>query len=66
MLRSLAERVIAAESQLTLDYLDFADSETLAPLADSGQVSDATSGEVLVSIAAVVNGVRLIDAITLP
>jgi pantothenate synthetase len=66
MLRSLAERVIAAESQLTLDYLDFADSATLAPLADSGQVSDATSGEVLVSIAAVVDGVRLIDAITLP
>jgi pantoate--beta-alanine ligase len=66
MLRSLAERVIAAESQLTLDYLDFADSATLAPLAEAGKIGDATSGEVLVSIAAVVDGVRLIDAITLP
>jgi pantoate--beta-alanine ligase len=65
-LRSLAERVIAAEPSLSLDYLDFAESATLVPLAEGAQVSDATSGEVLVSLAAVVDGVRLIDAITLP
>jgi pantoate--beta-alanine ligase len=65
-LRALAERVIAAEPSLSLDYLDFAESATLAPLAESAQVGDAASGEVLVSLAAVVDGVRLVDAITLP
>ena len=44
----------------------FADSASLAPLEDAVHVGDATSGEVLVSLAAVVDGVRLIDAITLP
>jgi len=66
MLRSLAERVIAAEPSVALDYLDFADSASLVPLADGAQVGDAASGEALVSLAAVVDGVRLIDAITLP
>jgi pantoate--beta-alanine ligase len=66
MLRALAERVLAAEPSLSLDYLDFADGATLVPLAEEAQVGDAESGEVLVSIAAVVDGVRLIDAITLP
>ena len=66
MLRALAARVIAAEPNLALDYLDFADSATLAPLVDTGRVGDAASGEALVSIAAIVEGVRLIDAITLP
>jgi pantoate--beta-alanine ligase len=65
-LRALAERVIAAEPSLSLDYLDFAESATLVPLAEGAQVSDAASGEALVSLAAVVDGVRLIDAITLP
>jgi len=65
-LRSLAERVIAAEPSVALDYLDFAESATLVPLAEGAQISDATSGEALVSLAAVVDGVRLIDAITLP
>jgi pantoate--beta-alanine ligase len=65
-LRAFAERVIAAEPSLSLDYLDFAESATLAPLAESAQVGDAASGEVLVSLAAVVDGVRLVDAITLP
>ncbi|MCX5978150.1 MAG: pantoate--beta-alanine ligase [Chloroflexi bacterium] len=65
-LRALAERVIAAEPSVALDYLDFAESATLIPLAESAQVGDAASGEVLVSLAAVVDGVRLIDAITLP
>lgn len=65
-LRALAERVIAAEPSLTLDYLDFADSATLVPLTERAQVRDAASGEALVSLAAVVDGVRLIDAITLP
>jgi len=65
-LRSLAERVIAAEPSLSLDYLDFAESATLVPLAEGAQVGDAASGEALVSLAAVVDGVRLIDAITLP
>ena len=65
-LRALAERVIAAEPSLSLDYLDFAESATLAPLAEGAQVGDAASGEALVSLAAVVDGVRLIDAITLP
>jgi pantoate--beta-alanine ligase len=65
-LRSLAERVIAAEPSVALDYLDFAESATLVPLAEGAQVGDAASGEALVSLAAVVDGVRLIDAITLP
>ncbi len=65
-LRALAERVIAAEPSVALDYLDFAESATLAPLAEGAQVGDAASGEALVSLAAVVDGVRLIDAITLP
>lgn len=66
MLRVLAERVFATERRVALDYLDIADSATLVPLVESGQVGDATSSEVLVSLAAVVDGVRLIDAITLP
>jgi len=65
-LRALAERVIAAEPDVALDYLDFAESATLAPLAEGAQVGEAASGEALVSLAAVVDGVRLIDAITLP
>jgi len=66
MLRALAERVIAAEESVALDYLDFADSASLVPIADGAQVGDAESREALVSLAAVVDGVRLIDAITLP
>ena len=65
-LRTLAERVILAEPSVALDYLDFADSANLVPLAEDAHVGDAASGEVLVSLAAVVDGVRLIDAITLP
>ena len=65
-LRTLAERVILAEPSVALDYLDFADSASLVPLAEDAHVGDAASGEVLVSLAAVVDGVRLIDAITLP
>lgn len=65
-LRALAERVISAEPSVTLDYLDFADSATLVPLTERAEVRDAASGEALVSLAAVVDGVRLIDAITLP
>jgi pantothenate synthetase len=66
MLRTLAERVITAEPSVTLDYLDFAESATLVRLAEGAQVGDAESREALVSLAAVVDGVRLIDAITLP
>ncbi len=66
MLRELAERVIAAEPILSLDYLDFAEGATLLPLAEDATVGNAVSGEALVSLAAVVEGVRLIDAITLP
>lgn len=66
LLREIAERVIAAEERVALQYLDFADSLTLLPLSETGHVGGAASGEVLVSIAAVVDGVRLIDAITLP
>jgi pantothenate synthetase len=66
MLRALAEQVIAAEPSVALDYLDFADSASLVPLADGTQVGNAESREALVSLAAVVDGVRLIDAITLP
>jgi pantothenate synthetase len=65
-LRTLAERVITAEPIVSLDYLDFADSASLVPLAEDAHIGDAASGEVLVSLAAVVDGVRLIDAITLP
>jgi pantoate--beta-alanine ligase len=66
VLRALAERVITAEPSVALDYLDFAESATLVPLAEGAQVGDAESREALVSLAAVVDGVRLIDAITLP
>lgn len=66
MLRALAERVLAAEPSLSLDYLDFADGATLVQLSESAQIGDSAPGEVLVSLAAVVDGVRLIDAITLP
>ena len=66
MLRTLAERVTSSEERLSLDYLDFADSAALTPLADTSHIGDAASGETLVSIAAIVDGVRLIDAITLP
>jgi pantoate--beta-alanine ligase len=66
MLRTLAERVITAEPSVTLDYLDFAESATLVPLGEGAQISDAAPGEVLVSLAADVDRVRLIDAITLP
>ena len=66
MLRALAERVITAEPSVTLDYLDFAESATLVQLSEGAQVGDTAPGEVLVSLAAVVGGVRLIDAITLP
>lgn len=66
MLRTLAERVTSSEGRLSLDYLDFADSPTLTPLADTSHIGDAASGETLVSIAAIIDGVRLIDAITLP
>ena len=66
MLRAIAERVITAEPSVALDYLDFAESATLVPLAEGAQVGDAAFGEALVSLAAVVDGVRLIDAITLP
>ena len=66
MLRALAERVLAAEPSLSLDYLDFADGATLVQLSEGAQIGDAAPGEVLVSLAAVVDGVRLIDAITLP
>ena len=66
MLRTLAERVITAEPSVALDYLDFAESATLVPLAEGAQVGDAAFSEALVSLAAVVDGVRLIDAITLP
>jgi pantoate--beta-alanine ligase len=65
-LRALAERVITAESSVALDYLDFADSASLVQIAEGAQVGDAASGEALISLAAVVDGVRLIDAITLP
>ena len=65
-LRTLAEHVILAEPSVALDYLDFADSASFVPLAEDAHVGDAASGEVLVSLAAVVDGVRLIDAITLP
>ena len=66
MLRTLAERVTSSEERLSLDYLDFADSAALTPLADTSHIGDTASGETLVSIAAIVDGVRLIDAITLP
>ena len=66
MLRTLAERVTSSEERLSLDYLDFADSAALTPLADTSHIGDTASGETLVSIAAIIDGVRLIDAITLP
>jgi len=51
---------------LDLDYLDIAESATLAPIPDEAPLTTAVSGELLITIAAVVDGVRLIDACTLP
>lgn len=66
MLRALAERVIASEPSVELDYLDFANGDSLAPLPDSTELHDTGAGPILVSLAAVVDSVRLIDAITIP
>ncbi|MFM2098328.1 MAG: pantoate--beta-alanine ligase [Chloroflexota bacterium] len=65
LLNDAAIRTIEAEPSLTLDYIDLADDVTLLPLGASAHLSDAASGRVLVSIAASIEGVRLIDAITL-
>jgi pantoate--beta-alanine ligase len=65
LLNDAAIRTIGAEPSLTLDYIDLADDVTLLPLGASAHLSDAASGRVLVSIAASIEGVRLIDAITL-
>ena len=65
LLKDAAIRTIGSEPSLTLDYIDLADDVTLLPLGTSAHLSDATSGRVLVSIAASIEGVRLIDAITL-
>ena len=65
LLKDAAIRTIGLEPSLTLDYIDLADDVTLLPLGTSAHLSDATSGRVLVSIAASIEGVRLIDAITL-
>lgn len=66
MLRALAERIIASEPSVELDYLDFANGDSLAPLPDSTELHDTGAGPILVSLAAVVDSVRLIDAITIP
>lgn len=65
-LRALAERVIASEPSVELDYLDFANCDSLAPLPDSTELHDTGADPILVSLAAVVDSVRLIDAITIP
>ncbi|NBO52478.1 MAG: pantoate--beta-alanine ligase [bacterium] len=65
-LRALAERVIASEPSVELDYLDFANGDSLAPLPDSKELHDTGADPILVSLAAVVDSVRLIDAITIP
>ena len=65
-LRALAERVIASEPSVELDYLDFANGDSLAPLPDSTELHDTGADPILVSLAAVVDSVRLIDAITIP
>ncbi|MEY4389304.1 MAG: Pantothenate synthetase [Chloroflexota bacterium] len=65
VLRAAAARELAAARGLTLHYLDLADGATLAPLDDRALLSDAASGSVLVSLAATVDGVRLIDALAL-
>jgi len=59
-LRAAATAVLADQRGLTLEYLDLADPITLAALADESSVSEA-----LVTIAAAVDGVRLIDERTL-
>ena len=64
-LRAAGTAALAAEPAVALDYLDFADDLTLAELPVSGLVDDAPSGRILVSIAATVDGVRLLDAATL-
>jgi pantoate--beta-alanine ligase len=64
-LHAAAVAAIHAVPTVTLDYLDFADDVSLEPLAPTGLIADAGSGRVLVSIAAEVEGVRLIDAATL-
>ena len=65
-IRAAALHVLGKSPALSLDYLDIADGASLAPLADDQPLTAAVSGELLVAIAAVVDGVRLIDACTLP
>lgn len=48
-------------TRFSVDYLDFSDGATLSPLGDDDAPSAATSGELLITIAAIVDGVRLID-----
>ena len=64
-IRAAALDELRTSPALALDYLDLADGTTLAPIADDQPPTAARSGELLISIAAVVDGVRLIDACTL-
>ena len=54
--RAAALRLLSQHPELTLDYLDVADPLTLEALPD-----DATVNEALLTIAVVVDGVRLLD-----
>jgi len=55
-IRAAALHLLSQHPELTLDYLDVADPLTLEALPD-----DATVNEALLTIAVVVDGVRLID-----
>ena len=54
--RAAALHLLSQHPELTLDYLDLADPQTLEALTDDAPVNDA-----LLTIAVVVDGVRLLD-----
>lgn len=53
------------EGRLRVDYLDFSDGATLTPIGDEEEAGAASSGELLITVAAIVDGVRLIDERTI-
>ena len=64
-IRAAALAELRESPALALDYLDLSDGATLAPISDVQPLTATGSDELLITIAAVVDGVRLIDACTL-
>jgi pantothenate synthetase len=55
-LRAAVEGVLRESSRLTIEYVDLADPVTLEALPES-----ATAKELLITVAVIVDGVRLLD-----